>query len=528
MKKYIVFAAAAAFVALSSCVKDKEKDFADDQVSFSAQTGTIETRTTYGAESEEIQVDGKYVQYVDWVTGDEITIVSSAGGSDDYTITLNHVGSDDPTKGISKANVSPNGDGIAWGTGEQTFYAMYPAADSDLGSSLSTADGMTCVIPPTWTPANAIELGQLPYGYMFAKEVTSRTTNVRLTFNPKFSAFCFTLTNSSTTESITLSSLKLESGSKAMSGSYSVSTSGAPGNFPTYSDGSNNVAANNSVTVNFSSLPGDGNTITSGLTIPASGSATFSVVTLPQVFNDLTVSVTKSGGGTKRLKLGKNTTPNDPTTYAPITFAAGKKHNISVTLPEFGTVTYDFSEIDPTDLTYSAGTSTGGKITSTKTVGGTTSPVSWSVEGYYTDEDCSTEDEYYTDLLYTGTPSGYTAFPESGDGGVNESITFSYKADSSPVNSNFATAANAEIAANTSGGSDAANAVNLADSGRGTGANITESANCYIVNGAGWYKIPLVMGNGVKNNAPNTSAYNGANFVNYKNNTVSSSGPLKA
>ena len=44
---------------------------------------------------------------------------------------------------------------------------------------------------------------------------------------------------------------------------------------------------------------------------------------------------------------------------------------------------------------------------------------------------------------------------------------------------------------------------------------IEESANSYIINAPGWYRIPLVAGNGVKNNLPNTAAYP-SNFVDYK------------
>ena len=498
MKKYVMFAVTVACVALSSCVKDKEKDFADDQVSFSAQTGTIETRTAYGAVSEEIQVGGKYVQYVNWVTGDEITIVSSAGGSDDYTITLDHVGSD--ALDISKANVSPKGGGIAWGKGVQTFYAMYPAANSTLGSSLSATDGMTCVIPATWTPARATELGQLPYGYMFAKtDPISRTTNVSLTFNSKFSAFCFTLTNSSTTEPVTLSSLKLESGSKAMSGIYYVASDGTLGNsFPTFSDG-----VNNSVTVDFASL--------SGLTIDANSSATFTVATLPQVFNDLTLYVTKSGGGTKKLQLKKGSSW--------IEFAALKKHNINVTLPEFGSFDYDFQVVNPTDLTYSGGTAHA-SIVSTKTKsGGSAQSASWTVEGYYTDAACTTLASGYTSFL----PNGI----DNGSGGGNGDISFSYAAATpSAVSSNYQSVAEADIAASTFGsGSSTSKYLNLSNPTNMESDYIRESANSYIVNGVGFYKIPLVMGNGVKFNRANTAAYDGTNFINYKGTTVSSTGP---
>ena len=43
------------------------------------------------------------------------------------------------------------------------------------------------------------------------------------------------------------------------------------------------------------------------------------------------------------------------------------------------------------------------------------------------------------------------------------------------------------------------------------------TANCYVINAAGKYSIPLVYGNGVKNGAPNPSAYTMANPEGYTN-----------
>ena len=50
------------------------------------------------------------------------------------------------------------------------------------------------------------------------------------------------------------------------------------------------------------------------------------------------------------------------------------------------------------------------------------------------------------------------------------------------------------------------------------------TANCYVVNAPGYYKIPLVYGNGKKNGMNNTAAYNSASFVDYNGNTISSLG----
>lgn len=52
------------------------------------------------------------------------------------------------------------------------------------------------------------------------------------------------------------------------------------------------------------------------------------------------------------------------------------------------------------------------------------------------------------------------------------------------------------------------------------GDKIVESANTYIINDPGWYKIPLVMGNGIVNGNNNPPAFNASNFKNYKDNAI--------
>ena len=48
------------------------------------------------------------------------------------------------------------------------------------------------------------------------------------------------------------------------------------------------------------------------------------------------------------------------------------------------------------------------------------------------------------------------------------------------------------------------------------------TANCYVVHAAGWYKLPLVYGNALKGGTPNTSAYSGGNFKDYKDQNINS------
>lgn len=49
------------------------------------------------------------------------------------------------------------------------------------------------------------------------------------------------------------------------------------------------------------------------------------------------------------------------------------------------------------------------------------------------------------------------------------------------------------------------------------------TANCYVVNAAGTYKLPLVYGNAIKNGVTNLTAYSGGAFKDYKDQTISGS-----
>ncbi|MDN0079306.1 fimbrillin family protein [Bacteroides gallinaceum] len=49
------------------------------------------------------------------------------------------------------------------------------------------------------------------------------------------------------------------------------------------------------------------------------------------------------------------------------------------------------------------------------------------------------------------------------------------------------------------------------------------TANCYVVSAAGTYQLPLVYGNAIKNGSENSAAYQGGNFNDYLDRTISSS-----
>jgi len=319
MKRNIIFAAAAVCVALSSCVKDKEQDFVEDQILFSASTGELETRTEYGALDDNTNPSK---QHIDWkLTGDKITILMGSQSAD-YDVTRKTQGSGSSSKSNASISVSSGSEALRWGDGSsRTFYAMYPAAGTisytpDGGSAVSnevTSSGMTAVIPPASTVS---ELSELPHGYMFATKTASRSSSVSLEFGHHFTAFSFTLKNTSSTD-LELTSFKLKSASHSLSGVYTVSTNGT---YTRVSEFSKAISV-------------------TGITVPKAANSTpgevsFTIVTFPRAFpgsgsdtfNDLSVEC-ESNGKTKTLVLEKS--------GSPIPFAPLKKHNISITLPDF-------------------------------------------------------------------------------------------------------------------------------------------------------------------------------------------------
>lgn len=58
------------------------------------------------------------------------------------------------------------------------------------------------------------------------------------------------------------------------------------------------------------------------------------------------------------------------------------------------------------------------------------------------------------------------------------------------------------------------------DGSYAAGSYLRETANCYIVNGPGWYKFPLVMGNGIKWAGYNQSAYSYTGYRPYPERTL--------
>lgn len=89
----------------------------------SIENGSPHTRTAYGEKGDGFQV-------INWVAGDEIRIACAEAAQAkqaDYVVQNVTPGSPSGDKESSASTLIKKGDGLQWGTGEHTFYAVYPS-----------------------------------------------------------------------------------------------------------------------------------------------------------------------------------------------------------------------------------------------------------------------------------------------------------------------------------------------------------------------------------------------------------------
>ena len=160
----------------------------------------------------------------------------------------------------------------------------------------------------------------------------------------------------------------------------------------------------------------------------------------------------------------------------------------------------------------------------------TAEAVSWHVGGYFSDAACTTP---YDGEDASNAPYWLTSFGDNGTGAGSPGVAYVpavyEKTHSVFLSETYLPEAqeiDARIAASSFGtGSSPFHYLNLANPSDMNSDYIAESANCYIVNGTGYFRIPLVMGNGVIDNQvnPEEKVYNAASYYHdYKGNSISS------
>ena len=154
--------------------------------------------------------------------------------------------------------------------------------------------------------------------------------------------------------------------------------------------------------------------------------------------------------------------------------------------------TYTITAIDPNAVAYNA-TQANYKIESYRHVNGTKQPVAWKVVGYSVDNGTS---------WTTTKPSWLKSLSkEQGDGGATaEQLTATLGTDIVDL-----AAERNKTLQNAAPLGTATAPYNLSNT---TGAAaVQNTANCYVISAPGYYMIPLVYGNAIKNGQTNSSAY---------------------
>ena len=245
---------------------------------------------------------------IDWNNGDLIRIWSDAAKTSagdvysDYKVSSFKVKSGDITR--SQATVeNVNSNGLNWDGVESAcgFWAVYPASMVETGTTTRTVD-----LSITGAQTSSDGLTSAPM--VAAVDNATPGDPVTLDFYPAFTAFEITL--KSLNQDITLNTFALTSASKSLSGTFTavIAANGSTFTCPGRTDATGKVEY----------------TFDSGTVITSTEEVTFTVLALPQDYNDLTLEFSVTSEGVDQIsKLAL--TKADGTAYP---FSACSKHRI--------------------------------------------------------------------------------------------------------------------------------------------------------------------------------------------------------
>ena len=175
---------------------------------------------------------------------------------------------------------------------------------------------------------------------------------------------------------------------------------------------------------------------------------------------------------------------------------------------------YVLTVTGPSAYTYSGGTNTYSITSYKQNSAGTKSKAAAWTATYDTDGDGVFDDS---------KPSWLTTFTASDDGSTTASNYSATVSAQSAMTPSSGTASSILASASQVGSSS-----DYYDLSTNGGSSSMTTANCYMVHAPGYYKLPLVYGNAIKNGSANTTAYkpgtvsNGvANFINHAGTAIS-------
>ncbi len=481
------------------------------EVVFTAATGYDNlpgTKTVYTG--TDVTVDGKPYELIDWVAGDQIRVmahnVKTAANNPSAEYAVQSANINQHSGRNSTATVAKVGDGLSWSSTtatSDTFYAIYPSPSKNTNASIGVGTSNATIggtIPATqnYTTHTNASAPDMDNAYMWAAKTASAGSTINLEFQPAFTAFQITITNR-TASPLKINSLKLSSSSMAINGRFTgtISATENPvfGDFPAASD------SNKEITV--TGLP--------TAAIAVGGSASVTLFALPRNLQNMSIKMNVTSDGTTAdkvldLKQGGSF----------MTFTATKKYRISVDAP---TVEEPWTYVvEPIDNITTYGhkatvSSIPFDVTSYKYQGDVSvkTPVAWTIE-YSTDgTNWSTSHDGKIGVNITSGGGGSTLTVNNGANVLRDHGSGEYTGDD-PSIEDAATAALRSapdipaVAKDTDGYYDLSKHPVYGSSQFGSPQSM-ETANCYVVQGPGLYKFPLVYGNAIRNGATNTTSY---------------------
>ncbi|MGP1392906.1 MAG: hypothetical protein ACTTK1_02945, partial [Candidatus Cryptobacteroides sp.] len=522
---------------------------------FGGSENDVQTKTDYSGHKENI--GGKTYERIDWKVGDKVKICADGGVKFPKTECIYEV-SHVRASGIrSSAGFRPfneaDGHGLMWDSGNADFYAFYPGdspAKVFAYNDLLTFD-VTVRLPEgqnTFTKTTSGNHTEVkPDMELAAMMAVSRNvppaSSVQLDFLPLVTTFRITIGNPSTTDDMTINKVSigyspLSSTPVPISGDYSVMYDKVGGStlsshlqlMPVYGPSVQNASFNGSV--DLSSVSGgevflpkkNGSTV-------SSMSVTLFAIPLMHKGLQLKINVTQGGNTEDRILYLEKKQTNS---YAPadqLEFEPYKKYDINVGIGNRWTYHLEATDIS---VAYNGGPGSS-QLKSYKTDGVTTNSASWWVEGY--------SETGSTGPFTTTPPAWLTGITPHGNGvsnpTVSEPVTASVSAQTPTVTLNARTTAlrgKSEVGTQSEPIDLSRVPVgnflffSIADGATAStyAGNPMNTANCYVVTRPGWYKIPVVYGNAIKNNIANISAYTSSasggnvfqNFIRHDRNAI--------
>lgn len=518
MKKGIVTSvilAGLALLAMAACTREPFDELGGNgEIAFDASSTWLNdegTRTEYSGLSYTISGDGTY-ERINWVQNTDLIRVyckqayidGSSNKYSDYKIASEP--SEEAQKSVAQVAPASTDNTLRWGNGTHTFYALYPAPgtkwkyDNDKQVSPDdakiSASGDNAIIEGSIPAEQVVKLNgteyepNMNYAYMYAIKQVSAKRGVTLSFKPLVTAIQFTVkAGDSGIAGKTLSGFKLKSNTVNLNGNFKATLT--PSGGCTIED--NGGSASDRKEVHVSIATDDRRQL--------STSSAFKITLLTLAVNDLTqlsVELSFTDNSKRTLELKKKS----GSSWEWITVAKCCKAYINnLTVP--GTVwTYSFGgTFSNKSIGYTGGSQTFATgVTSSRTNGVRTEAVSYTIQ-------------YNYNGTWVNSPPDWLSLSGVNTNGGTSAQTITATVTGRPELTNdthHTTLANSSRARGTASAPFDLSTYNVATT---TWANNTSStisrttANCYVVQGYGYYKFPLVYGNGVKNGSANPSAY---------------------